>query len=227
VNVHIGVLLLDAAKKPINVDGSLKTGGGYSFIQKLNSDTPPTGTTDPTGVTDRWGQCVAGNAALAFVEEYPKRPSPDPMVTDFTRYGDGAAYNRHITPGAVNTIGLRLPVTFQNGGNTGGVQGYLWHGGHNVPASAVTGVVAFSQQFTVSTCGVEGLAASAAVLGTATGPDRTYYKVDYLSAGQCAAPSQLYSLQLTCHIVCGATDRRVAVLVGVRRGLWPRVDITF
>jgi hypothetical protein len=148
------------------------------------------------------------------------------MVTDFTRYGDTAYYYGRLTIGGRNLFGLRLPTIFQQGGNTGGVQGYIWHAGKSVPASAVSKVRAFTQQ-PGPVCGVEGLAASAAALGSATNPDRTYYRTDYLSAGQCSAPWQLYSLQVTCHQVCGATDRTVALLVRVVRGRWPRVDIQF
>jgi hypothetical protein len=228
VDTHIGILILDGSNRHINPDGTPNTSGGYSWIEMLNHNVAATGTTDSTIATDRWGRCVTAAARTAWIEAYPKRADQTPAIqlTDQSRYGDASYYGGRITPGVVNSFGLRLPLTWQNGGNTGGMQGYIWHAGHNVPASAVTNVVAFSQQLG-AVCGVEGLAASAYALASATNPDRTYYKVDFLSAGQCGAAWQLYSLQATCHLVCGASNRTVAILIRVVRGRWPRVDIVF
>jgi hypothetical protein len=228
VDTHIGIQVTDVAGRTISPTGTLVK-GGYSWIEMLNNNVSATGTTDSTIATDKWGRCVTANARSVYIEAYPKRADQVPaiQVTDQSRYGETAYYGGKITPGAVNTIGLRLPATYQaTGGNTGGLQGYLWHAGQYVPAGAITRVRAFTQQ-PGPTCGVEGLAASAEALASATGPNRTYYKVDFLSAGQCGAPYQVYSLQMTCHLACGATDRNVATLVGVRRGQWPRVDVVF
>jgi hypothetical protein len=207
---------------------------GYSWIEKLNPTYPPTGvdpTTDPAAQTT-WGQCVAGSATRFDVEVYPKDPidpaNPDlPQVTDKIRYASTAYYSGVITPGTRMNLALRVPVTFQaGGGNTGGVQGYITYAGKPVPKSAITRVRAFPGPG--YECGIRGYSASDTdKVVDATGPARTYYKVDYLVGGQCGAATQGYALQMTCHLVCGATDRDYSRRVDVSKGLMPRFDVVF
>lgn len=220
VNTHIGVVIADAAHRRLNPDGTLDTDGGYSWVDMLNPTAPASGTTDPSAVS-AWGRCVSGLATSFAAEAYPKRPGGD---TDKSRYGATAYYRGTFTVGQRLAVGLRLPQTWQCcGANTGGVAGYIWYAGRPVPAASVSRVRAFPLS-SGSACGIEGFSAAADALGTNT---RTYYRVDYLAAGQCWAPSQGYSLQLTCHLVCGKVDSNVAVRISIVRGQRPRRDVYF
>lgn len=234
INAHIGIGLKDSGGTDLLPDGSPRPPGeGYGLIQRFNPSVPPDGTTgavapDGTPVVRAWGACVAANVTRAFIEVYPKRPADDPLTapTDYSRYGLGSYYFLKVTAGARLDVLLRVPLVYQRGGNTGGVQGYVTKGGHPLPPAAISRVRAFTRQ-PGSACGVEGMAAVANRLLTGAG-GRTYYLVDYLAAGQCGAPYQAYTLRVTCAApACGPADVLAKKTVRVVRGRWPRVDVAF
>jgi hypothetical protein len=235
LDVHLGVWVgssdaTGAYVATLYPDGT-PTGpdAGYSWIDKLNPTVAAGGTTDPAA-TNVWGACVSSAVTRFDVEVYPKAPQdPDPtvpQVTDKSRYASVAYYRGAVTPGTSTNLALRVPVVYQDGGgNTGGLQGYITYNGAYVPASAITRVRAFPGDG--AACGIRGFSAAADQLTTASGPDRTYYRMDYLVAGQCGSVAQHYSLQLTCHLYCGATDRDFKSDVAIKRGITPRFDIHF
>lgn len=215
-NGRLHVVLPDGSPNP-------STAGDYSWVDRLNPTVPATGTTDPAAQRT-WGMCVWGGVTVFYAEVYPKAPSADPATqrTDKSRYGSTAYYAGAVTAGQRLNVGLRAPVTWQAGGCcTGGVQGYVTYAGRYVPASAVTGVRVFPG--VGSACGIEGYSAAADVLVSATGPDRTYYKVDYLAGGRCGAATQPYGLQVTA--VVGGVVRKFWKPVSVAAGRWPRIDV--
>lgn len=200
--------------------------GDYSWVDHMNPDLDASGA--PQGDIN-WGQCVASNVTHYFIEIYPKAPAIDPtdpasvavQKTDKSTYGSSAYYSGTVSVGQRLNLLLRAPVTFQAGnGNTGGVQGYISNAGSYLPSSSISRIRAFPGPG--STCGVEGYSAAADVLVSATNPDRTYYKLDYLAGGQCGAPYQSYQLQASC--TCGKSFVKV---INVVKGKWPRVDINF
>ena len=233
LDAHIGVSVgyKDSAGRlhVVLPDGSPNpsTNGDYSWVDHLNPTAPATGTTDPAAQRT-WGQCVWGGVTVFYAEVYPKAPVDAThdvahQRTDKSRYGSTAYYGGTVTGGQKLNVGLRAPVTWQAGGCcTGGVQGYVTYGGQPVPASSVTRVRAFPGPG--SQCGIEGYSAAADALVSATGPDRTYYKADYLAGGQCGATSQAYSLQVSA--VVGGMTRNFSRRIYVTKGSWPRVDVT-
>jgi hypothetical protein len=235
LDAHVGVSAgyLDAAGRfhAVLPDGSPSPTGNadYSWIDKLNPTVPAEGTTDPAA-TRTWGQCVWAGVTDFYIEVYPKDPQdPDPAVpqkTDKARFGSTAYYSGKVTAGQTVNVALRAPVTWQAGaGNTGGLQGYVTYRGRAVPAAAITRVRAFPGPG--AACGVEGYSAAADQLTSSADGQRTFYRLDYLAGGQCGAANQSYSLQITCHLVCGATDRTFTRRIAVAKAKWPRLDVAF
>jgi hypothetical protein len=142
------------------------------------------------------------------------------------RYGEASHYYQPITVGRDNQVGLRLPLRYELGGNTGYVNGYLTHGGHRIDPSLITRVRAFSHGRGPD-CGVEGLAASADQLGYSASLDATYYRIDALAGGRCGASSQGYTLYIDCK--CGTNGAVItqsrAIAISQAAGI--RVDIGF
>lgn len=226
LNAHIGTSVgyYDSSGKLriVMPDGTPNTStqGDYSWVDRINSDLPASGA--PTG-NKTWGTCVSSKVTVFFSEIYPKAPGPDPLTqrTDKSTYGSSAYYSGRVSVGQRLNLLLRAPVTYQAGnGNTGGIQGYVFNGTGYLPAANITGIRAFPGPG--SSCGVEGYSAAADRLGSATNPDRTYYKLDYLAGGQCGASYQSYLIQVNTNI--GKTYSRV---VNIVKGQWPRVDIHF
>src|SRR5262249_33844798 len=143
--------------------------------------------------------------------------------TSFARYGESAHQYQPITPGARNDIVLRLPLQFQHGGNTGGINGYITCARRPVPPTQVTRVRAWSEGRGPE-CGIEGFSASAHVLGTGAS-GATYYLIDYLEGGRCGAPSQRYRLYMD--VMCGGVKRTQKKYADVVTGHRPRVDWAF
>lgn len=236
VDAHLGVSIgyRDSTGKfhDLLEDGSpLPNPPNYSFVEHMNPDLPATG----SGVGIRnWGRCVSADVTDFFLEGYPKDPpdSNDPdhntvetQKTDKIRYGSSAYYSGKVTPGQKLNLLFRLPLNFQNGGNTGGIQGYALYQGKYVPKQYISRIRAFPGPG--SQCGVEGYSAAADSLVTASNPDRTYYKLDYLAGGQCSATAQGYAFQASCIQVCGAPVKSISKPVKITKGLWPRVDMVF
>jgi hypothetical protein len=233
LDAHMGVAAgyRDSAGRfhPLKPDGSPADPamGGYSWIERLNPTLPATG----GDVGDRtWGMCVARALRTFYAEAYPKDPvdaTHDPVhqVTNKERYGSSAYYAGTVTVGQKGDTLVRLPTTYQaNGGNTGGLQGYITYRGHPVPTISITRVRAFPGPG--APCGIEGFSAAADRLATgATG--RTYYKMDYLAGGRCGATYQGYSFRVTCHSVCGGGDKVYTRAISITRARWPRIDVAF
>ena len=228
LDAHIGVSVgyKDAAGRlhVVLPDGSPNpsTNGDYSWVDRLNPTVAASGTDDPAAAR-AWGQCVWGGVTVFYAEVYPKAPGdPATQRTDKSRYGSTAYYAGPVSAGQQLNVALRAPVTWQAGGCcTGGLQGYITYAGQYVPASAVTSVRVFPGAG--APCGVEGYSAAADQLVSAAGPDRTYYKVDYLAGGRCGAATQAYGLQVTA--VVGGVVRKFWKPVAVASGRWPRVDV--
>jgi len=229
LDAHIGVSVgyRDAAGRLhiVMPDGSPNpsTQGDYSWVEHLNPTVPATGTDDPAAQRT-WGMCVWGGVTEFYAEVYPKAPTTgDPALqrTDKSRYGSTAYYRGTVTEGQRLNVLLRAPTVDQ----TGGLQGYITYRGAYVPAANISRVRAFPGLG--AACGVEGYSAAADQLASAAGPDRTYYRLNYLAGGQCGAPAQAYSFQVTCVAVCGAAARTLVKLVSVKKGQWPRFDVAF
>jgi hypothetical protein len=181
---------------------------------------------------------VAANITLAYIEIYPKEPMLAAsaagmrdrdraiLATNYDRYGLGAYYFLAVNPGTRMDVLLRTPLIYEKGGNTGGTQGYITKGGRPLPKESVKRVRAFTRQ-RGSACGIEGMAVIANTLLTGT-TGRTYYKVNYLAAGQCGNAYQEYVLRVTCGApACGPNDVLFLRTIRVVRGRWPRVDVVF
>jgi hypothetical protein len=230
LDAHLGVSIgyrdSTGKLKIVMPDGSPNTStqGDYSFVQHFNSDLPSSG--DPIG-DKTWGMCVWGGVTTYFAEVYPKAPvdethNVDIQVTDKSTYGASAFYSGVVTSGETVDLLLRLP----HNDVTGGVQGYITYQGNPVSASNISkGVRAFPGPG--ATCGIEGYSASADELVSATGPTRTYYKMTHLAGGQCGAPYQRYSFQMTCFTVCGATRKTYVKNIAIVTGTVPRFDVNF
>jgi hypothetical protein len=233
VNAQLGVVITDSSGLPVDSDGHrYRTAGAhfcglYSWCEFVNSDVAPTGSTDP-GADYDWGTCVAASVTAMHLEIYPKiRVRPYVLATNFTRYGAAAHYGQPITPGATNTIPLRLPVTYEAdhaNGITGSIGGYLKFRGNAIPASRITRVRAFSTGKGPQ-CGIEGFSpgVTAPLSVQRAG---TYYRVAYLAAGRCGQPAQRYWLSVDC--TCdGVHKKSASYLVYVYRGKPTRQDINF
>jgi hypothetical protein len=232
VNAQLGVVVADSSGAAVDSDGHRYGTAGahfcglYSWCEFVNSDVAPTGSTDP-GADYDWGTCVAATVATMHVEIYPKvRVRPYVLATSFTRYGAAAHYGQPIAPGAANTIGLRLPVTYEAdhaNGVTGSIVGYLRFRGAAIPADRITRVRAFSTGKGPQ-CGIEGFSPGSTALAVQRGG--TYYQVGYLAAGRCGQSSQRYWLSVDCRCD-GVHKKTVSQLVDVYRGRSTRHDITF
>jgi hypothetical protein len=141
VDVMLGYDVLDASGNKINVDGNLAL-TGYSAIQRMNWCLSSVGAkTSGPGCAGRpytagWSIAVPPNAALVYVEVYPKDASPEPFIgppgyngyvgpypgtTDERYYG--MSYRREIPvtgPGASN-VPIILPQVCEQTGSLGGV----------------------------------------------------------------------------------------------------------
>jgi len=191
---------VDAAGVPCGTAGAACC-GGYSWCVRVNPSIDAAGTTDPAAVRS-WGRCITAGVTLAFFEIYPKN---DAGKTTFSRYGEAAHQYQPITPREPNTVGLRLPATFEaTGGNTGSVAGHVTCNGAPVPVANVTRVRAWSNGHGPE-CGIEGYNASATLLASVGGA--TTYRVDYLEGGRCNAPSQSYRLYMD--VLCGGAKKTI------------------
>lgn len=229
VYARMGVVIGDSSGHYYLPDGTpMASAAPYSWTQNLNPSVGPDGTTaavapDGTPVTRQWGQCVTAKATRFWVE----------AGTGYRdgRYAPTAYYNGIVTPGGVVEQALRLQLTYQAAvadgtpalGDTGGVQGYVWHAAtHTYIDASHLSMDAFPGAGAL--CGIRGYAPSAPI-GTAANPSRTFYKMGYLVGGQCWAASQSYALWVTCRDVCGAPVKVKIVTIAVVAGHWPRVDI--
>jgi len=204
--------------------------GGYSWCIRVNPDVGPEGTTDPSAVRV-WGTggdgCASAKIDQVFIEIYPQvQHAPGQFRTDFTRYGAAAHYYQPITPGGNNQVLLRLPVRHEQGGNTGYVNGYITYQGGPVPDPEDNLVIRAFTHGRGPECGVEGFAASAERLGPSGSGTATYYRTPPLAGGRCGAPSQRYSLQVTCKLLAGS-NRRQTKHVDVVMGRGRRIDFAF
>lgn len=141
VDVMLGFDVLDASGNKINVDRNLNL-TGYSAIQRMNYCLSARGATSTRPgcaghpYTDRWSISVPPNAALVYIEVYPKDPSPSPAIlppgymgyvgpypgtTDERYYG--MSYRRELPvtgPGASN-VPIILPQVCSQTGSLGGI----------------------------------------------------------------------------------------------------------
>lgn len=221
VDAIIGVETQDASGHTVDLTGAPHA-HAYTYIQRVNPTLPATGS-DTEGSKTWGGVCMSSVITEVFIELYPKDPDG---TTDKVRYGEASHYYQPITVGRDNQVGLRLPLRYELGGNTGYVNGYLTHGGHRIDPSLITRVRAFSHGRGPD-CGVEGLAASADQLGYSASLDATYYRVDALAGGRCGASSQGYTLYIDCK--CGTNGAVItqsrAIAISQAAGI--RVDIGF
>jgi hypothetical protein len=229
VNALIGV---DAHAGGVKVDrdGGPLSQRSYSWVIRVNPDVGPEGTTDPAAVR-AWGTgddgCCSAAIDEVFIEVYPQATDESGRHrTDFTRYGAAAHYRQPIQPGRNNRVLLRLPVRYEQGGNTGYVNGYVTYRGGPVPDPLGDNLVirAWSHGRGPE-CGIEGFAASAEQLAQGRAGTATYYRTPPLAAGRCGAPSQRYSIQVTCRLLPGSN--RQTKLVDVAKGSGKRIDFAF
>ena len=136
VDVMLGFDVVDANGQKIDVDGNLDL-TGYSAVQRVNWCVPAAGVANPARgcggrpATDRWSITVPPEAALVYVEAYPKEASPHPVIgppgyrgyvgpypgTDNQGHY-GMSYRREIPvtgPGAAG-VPVLLPVTCEQTG---------------------------------------------------------------------------------------------------------------
>jgi hypothetical protein len=140
VDVMLGFDVVDAAGNKIDVDGNMRL-EGYSAIQRVNWCLAGTGSSSSLPgcaghpFTNRWSITVPSNAALVYVEVYPRGASPSgyigppgyhgyigpyPGTMDQRRYG--MSYRREIPvsgPGASN-VPIILPQVCVQTGSLGG-----------------------------------------------------------------------------------------------------------
>lgn len=217
----IGVQTTDAAGHTVDLNGAPHA-PGYTYVQRVNPALPATGSV--TEGTRSWGGiCISPKIVEAFIEIYPKAPNG---VTDKSRYGEASHYSQPITVGVSNLVTLRLPLRHELGGDTGYVNGYLTHAGHRIDPALITRVRAFTHGRGPD-CGVEGLAASADVLGYSASLDATYYRMDALAAGRCGAAVQAYTIDLDCKCGPGGSVITRSRVVNIADGSGVRVDIAF
>jgi hypothetical protein len=235
VNALIGV---DAKADGVQVDRHGRRRGdpradfcaGYSWCIRVNPDVGPEGTTAPDAVRV-WGAsedgCVSATIDEVFIEIYPQaKDDSGGFSTNFTRYGAVCHYYQPIIPGGDNRVLLRLPVRHELGGNTGYVNGYITYRGGPVPDPERNLVIRAFSLGRGPECGVEGFAASAEKLGQGSAGTATYYRTPPLAAGRCGAPSQRYSLQVTCKLPAGSNRRQIKQ-VDIVRGRGQRIDFAF
>lgn len=224
----VGMDLANSSNQKVDIDGNVITVASYSYVDRVNPTLPASG--QPSGGDRTWGQngttgylCVSAAVVTGFFEVYPKDPDG---TTDKVRYGEAADQWDPISPGAVNTYDLRLPLRHDLGGNTGDINGYITYGGHRVDPSAIVMRVWPNDQGTA--CGVQGFSTSADSVGYSGSLDATYYLIRALAGGQCWADSQSYRVYAYCYTVCGASRRTIEhTPVYVANGARPRVDFAF
>lgn len=130
-----------------------------------------------------------------------------------------------MTPGKPNEVVLRLPIHFEAdavAGNTGTVHGYVTCNGAPAPPETVTRVRAWSEELGPA-CGIQGFSASAHEL--AAGNGGTFYRISYLAAGQCNAPSQEHRLYMD--VVCGGSTKSQKKYVSIVKGMSIPLDWAF
>jgi hypothetical protein len=203
--------------------------GGYSWCVRVNPDLGPEGSSDP-GAVREWGTgedaCCAALVDEVFIEVYPQaRDDAGGFHTDFARYGAACHYYQPIRPGRRNRVLLRLPVRFEQGGNTGYVNGYVTYRGGPVPDPERNLRIRAFSLGRGPECGVEGFAASAERLEPSRSGTATYYRTPPLAAGRCGAASQRYSIQVTCKLP--PRPNRQVRHVDVAKGSRIRVDFAF
>jgi hypothetical protein len=188
VNELIGISYVDGSGSAL--DGYVEQGatsgacGGYSACHAVNPTLPASGSTTE-GVTSL-SYCVAANVAGVWIEEYPRDPQG---VTDESRYGE-ADYNepRNAFDGSgVATLDGRLPMRYDQGGNTGFLRGNVTCDGAPVVPTRLN---AWSNDGGTA-CGIQGFSA-----GGLVSPTGYNYMFQYLAGGQCYAPSQYYQVQM-------------------------------
>lgn len=126
-----------------------------------------------------------------FIEVYPQsRDESARFRTDFAHYGAASHYHQPIDPDRDNRVLLRLPLRFEQGGNTGDVNGYVTYRGRPVPDPERNLRIRAFSPGAGPDCGIEGFAASAEKLQQASAGTATYYRTPPLAAGRCGAASQ-------------------------------------
>jgi hypothetical protein len=258
LTASVGIELTDAKARAYDVfaDGRVdtvgrKAGTRYSAFDDVNRGLAP-----GEAPTDRtWGApgaagplCFTSNPRIthAYVEVYPRRAVdadgdgvPERWVTDRSRYGAAAHYSQPVPAGSATTaVALVLPRNTRS--QTGSVAGAVTYRGRPVPVAVpgcggagmppcvgITTVRAFPAAIAGPACGVEGFSASADVLQAA--PGRTSYAIHALAGGRCGAPSQSYSIRITCVSACGGGVRTVSPLrrPAVRAGAGTAADVSF
>lgn len=200
--------------------------GGYSFCFSPNPSIGAQGSTD-AGSSRAWGRCFASNVKSIWFELYPRN---EKSKTDKSRYGSAMLHNQAVVSKGITNVLLRLPVTYEAAsGNTGTVNGYVTCNGKAIAdfpdgGSGITRVRAWSRAGSAS-CGIKGFSASADRKGKSASLDATYYRVSYLAAGQCNAPSQSYTLFMDA--MCGGSKKSLQKTVDVVKGAGLRVDWAF
>jgi len=208
VDAVLGVDLSNSAGVKVAPDGVPTGSADYSATFSFNHDLPATGTAAPNQERD-WYLCVSPEVKKAYYELYPKGPSG----TDESRYGE--TVYQYVDTSVIGdyNVGLRLPLTYANGGNTGNVQGYVWCAGRPVKATTLR---AWSDEPGWA-CGIRSFAASGA------SAEDGYYTIQNLAAGQCWAPAQ--ATRIYVYGECNGAVREVEKFVNIEGGKNPRVDI--
>lgn len=137
VNAAIGIALMDAGGNIIQYDGD---GVGYSLPSvRLNPGLPADGG-NPAPPNDRdWCFTVPDSRAVTFLlEVYPRNPGND---DDYSHYG-GASRRPATIGGGVSGVQMRLPVTCEDGGETGSLRVKAFVNGQ---AATITRFLAVSQ----------------------------------------------------------------------------------
>lgn len=229
VNALIGMDFHNSASQKVDINGNIKTSGGYSYFDHVNPSLAPPGVSSGQDrsfgekVTDGNGiLCVAANIKVVWFEIYPKNSSG---TTTKTYHGGANDQRMSVTTGATNSFGLRIPTGSAFGGNTGDVNGYIRRNGSPI----ATNNLSLRAWPTVrgSSCGVQGFSAGADSLGISTTQNGTYYLIKHLAGGQCGAKSQKYRIVITCKNVCGSSSVSQTKYVNITKGKRPRIDFGF
>lgn len=138
VDVFMGFELRDASGRNIKADGSPVTQPGYVITKRINQDLGAEGSADRTGWVVRWSVTLPSNAAMMFIETYPRNAGQFGATNDI-RYG--RTLRRFNTPGSISNVTVRLPLQCAKGGGTGVITGTTKVGG---VARQVNRVSAFS-----------------------------------------------------------------------------------
>lgn len=222
VNVLVGIDLLDASNNKVEVNG---INDGYSYVDKVNPDLAPPGSSSVLDQTvGKNGStavlCVPSKVKTAWFELYPK---DEHGATDKTYFGGANDQKMTVKANTTNRYTLRLPTAFTSGGNTGDVNGYANDNGHAISPSNLQ--VRVFPVNVGSTCGVQGFSAAADYKSSSS--TSTYYKSLNIAAGQCGAASQKYKVIATCKSQCGTSSKSITKYINVVEGKRPRVDFSF